>query len=154
MYEFYYDYVKAKYGENAKLCHMNTDSLIVHVKTDDTYKDISEDVERRFDTSNIELEKVLPKEKSKKVIGVMNDELRGKVMKEFVGLRAKPCSYLIDDGSEDKKAKGTIKCLIKRKLKFEDYKSSLEATQLETKINHLGKNKTDVFKFEKIIKKS
>ena len=154
MYEFYYDYVKPKYGENAKLCYMNTDSLIVHVKTDDTYKDISEDVERRFDTSNIELEKVLPKEKSKKVIGVMNDELRGKVMKEFVGLRAKSCSYLIDDGSEDKKAKGTIKCLIKRKLKFEDYKSSLEATQLETKINHLGKNKTDVFKFEKIIKKS
>ena len=154
MYEFYYDYVKAKYGENAKLCYMNTDSLIVHVKTDDTYKDISKDVERRFDTSNIELEKVLPKEKSKKVIVVMNDELRGKVMKEFVGLRAKSCSYLIDDGSEDKKAKGTIKYLIKRKLKFEDYKSSLEATQLETKINHLGKNKIDVFKFEKIIKKS
>ena len=154
MYEFYYDYVRPKYGENSKLCYMNTDSLIVHVKTNDTYKDISEDVERIFDTSNTELEKVLPKEKRRKVIGVMNDELRGKVMKEFVELRAKPCSYLIDDDSVDKKAKGTIKCLIKRNIKFEDYKSSLEATQLETKINHLGKHKIYVFKFEKIIKKS
>ena len=50
MYEFWYDYVKPKYGENAKLCYMDTDSFIVHVKADDTYKDIAEDVETRFDT--------------------------------------------------------------------------------------------------------
>ena len=50
MYEFGYDYVKPKYGENAKLCHMDTDSFIVYVKTDDIYKDIAEDVEKRFDT--------------------------------------------------------------------------------------------------------
>ena len=74
------------------ICYMNTDSFVVHVKTDDIYKDISEVIERRFDTSNNELEKVLPKEKSNKVIGVMNDELSRKVMKEFVGLRAKPYS--------------------------------------------------------------
>ena len=64
-------------------------------------------------------------------------------MTKFVGLRAKTYSYLIDDGSEDKKAKGTKKCVIKRKLKFEKYKSSLEATQLENKINYLEKNKID-----------
>ena len=56
MYEFWYDYVKPKYGENAKLCYMDTDSFIVHVKTDDIYKDIAEDVETRFDTSNYESE--------------------------------------------------------------------------------------------------
>ena len=74
------------------ICYMNTDSFVVHVKTDDIFKDISEVIERRFATSNNELEKVLPKEKSNKVIGVMNDELSRKVMKEFVGLRAKPYS--------------------------------------------------------------
>ena len=51
-YEFWYDYVKPEYGENAKLCYMDTDSFIVHVKTDDIYKDIVVDFETRFDTSN------------------------------------------------------------------------------------------------------
>ena len=60
----------------------------------------------------------------------MKDELGGKIMKEFVGLRAKIYSYLIDDGSDNKKVKGTEKCVIKRKHKFEDYKNCLEATQL------------------------
>ena len=63
-------------------------------------------VETRFDTSNYELDIPLPKEK-KKVIGLMKDELGGKVMKAFVGLRAKTYSYVIDDGSEDKKGKDT-----------------------------------------------
>ena len=56
MYEFWYNYVKPKNGENVKLCYMNTDSFIVYIKTDDNYKDIAEDVETRFDTSNYELE--------------------------------------------------------------------------------------------------
>ena len=56
MYEFWYNYVKLKNGENVKLCYMNTDSFIVYIKTDDNYKDIAEDVETRFDTSNYELE--------------------------------------------------------------------------------------------------
>ena len=51
-YEFWYGYVKPEYGQNAKLCYMDTDSFIVHVKTDDIYKDIVVDVETRFDTSN------------------------------------------------------------------------------------------------------
>ena len=139
MYKFWYDYVKRKSGERQvkMLCYMNTDSFIADAKTDDIYKDISEVIERRFDTSNNELEKALPKEKSNNVIGVMNDELSGKVIKEFFGLRAKPYSYLIDHESKDKKAKGTKKCVIKRKHKFEDYKNSLEITQLKTTINHL-----------------
>ena len=69
----------------------------------------------------------------------MKNELDGKIMTKFVGLRTKSYCYFIDDGSKDKKAKGTKMCVIKRKLKFENYKNCLEATQLENKINHLKK---------------
>ena len=112
MYQFRYDYIKPKYGKKTKFCYMDTDSFIVYIKTDDIYKHIAEDVETRFDTSNYELEcnsieRLLQKDKNKKVIGLMKDELGGKIMTKFVGLRPKTYSYLIDDGSEDKKAKGT-----------------------------------------------
>ena len=76
----------------------------------------------------------------KKVIGLMKDELGGKIMIKFVGLRAKTHIYLIDDGSENKKAKGTKKCVIKRKIKCENYKNCLKASQLENKVNHVKKN--------------
>ena len=74
-----------------------------------------------------------------KVIGLMKDELGGKIMIKVVGLRGKTYNYLLDDGSENKKAKGTKKYVIKRKLKFEYYKNCLEATQIENKINYLEK---------------
>ena len=111
MYEFWHDYVKPKYNEKAKLCYMDKYSFIVYIKTDDIYKGITKDVETRFGTSNCEL------------VGLLKDELGGKTMIKFVGLRAKTYSYLIDDGSEDKKAKGTKKFDIERKLKFEIIKS-------------------------------
>ena len=107
MYELWYDYVKPKYGEKTKWCCMNTGSFNVSIKTGYIYKDIAEDVETRFDTSNYELDRTLPKGKNKKMIGLMKDELGGKTMTKFVGLKAKTYSYLIDDGSDDKKAKGT-----------------------------------------------
>ena len=91
----------------------------------------------------------LPKRKNKKVIGVIEKELGGKIMNWFVGLRAKTYSYLIDDGSEGKKLKGTKKCVIKRELKFEEYKNCLEATEFENKINHLKKDELDVHSFKK-----
>ena len=69
----------------------------------------------------------------------MKDELGEKIMTKFVGLVAKTYSYLIDDGDEDKKAKGTKKCVIKRKVKFEKYKNYLEATQLDNKMKCLEK---------------
>ena len=89
MYEFWYDYVKPKYGTKAKLCYMDTDSFIVSIETDNIYKDITEDVETRFHTSVDELDRPLPKGKNKKVIGLMKDELGGKIMTKFVGLKAK-----------------------------------------------------------------
>ena len=101
--------------------------VIACIKADDIYKDIAEDIETRFDTSNYELDRPLLKEKNKTLIGLMKDELGGKIVRKFVGLRAKTYSYYIDDGSEDKKAKGTKKCLIKRKFKFENNKNCLQA---------------------------
>ena len=86
---------------------MDTDSFIVYIKTGNIYKDIAEDVETRFDTSNYDLDRPLPKEKKKKLFGLMKDELGRKIMTKFEGLRAKPYNYLIDAGSEDKKAKVT-----------------------------------------------
>ena len=68
MYKFWYDYVKPKYGENAKLCYMDTGTFIVHVKTDVIYKDLAEEVETRFGTSYYELDRPLPKGKNKRVI--------------------------------------------------------------------------------------
>ena len=104
MYEFWYDYIKPKYQNNAKLCYMDTDSFIINIKTEDFYKDITYDVENRFGTSNYEVNRPLPKGKSKKVIGLMKDELGEKIMTEFVPLRPKTYSYLMDDGNSDKKA--------------------------------------------------
>ena len=73
---------------------MDTDSFIVHVKAEDIYKDIAEDVEKRFDTSNFEINRPLPLGKNKKVIGLMKGELGRQIMKEFFGLRATTYSYL------------------------------------------------------------
>ena len=96
-------------------------------------KDVSEDVETRFDTLNFELDRPLPKGKNKKVIGLMKDELGGKIMTKFAGLRAKTCCYIIDDQPEDKKAKSKKKCFKNRQCKFEFYKNCLESTELKNK---------------------
>ena len=82
----------------------------------------------------------------------MKDELGRKIMAELVGLRAKTYSNLIDGSSEDKKAKGIKKCVIKRKLKFENYKNCIEATQLENKMNYLEKHKIDIDSIKEFIK--
>ena len=138
--------------KKAKLCYIYTHSFTVYIETDDIYKDIAEDVKTRFDTSNYELDSLHGK--NKKAIELMRDELGRKIMAKFVWLRAKTYSYLIGDGSEDKKTKGTKKCVIKRKLKFENHKNSLEVTQLDNEIKYLGKNKINVDNLKKIMKNS
>ena len=116
MYEFWYDYMKKKYGDMVKLCYVDTDSLIMNIKTKDFYKDIRRDVEEKFDTSNYNVDRPLPKGKDKKVIGLMKDKLGGGITTEFVALRPKTYSYM---------TKGTKTCVIKKMLKFEDYKNCL-----------------------------
>ena len=125
--------MKPKYGDNVKLCYTDTDSFIMHIKTEDFYKDIANDVEKRFDSSNYECDRPLPTRKNKKVIGLMKDELGGKVMTGFHALQPKTYSYLMDDSWSDKKAKGTMECVIKRRLKFNDYKDCLLNNKIVSK---------------------
>ena len=136
MCEFPYDYMKPKF-KDFQLCYMDTDSLVYHIKTEDFYADIANNVEERFDTSGYIPDGYyvpgiaawshhpLPIGKNKKVIGLMKDELGGTIMTEFVSLRPKLYSYKKIDGSEDKKCKGIKKCVVKKTLTFEDYKNCL-----------------------------
>ena len=107
MYEFWYDYIKPMYGDKAKLCYTDTDSLVIHIKTDDFYKDISNDVKRLIDTSNYDKRdnRTLPIAKNKNVVGPFKDELGGKIMTEFCALRAKTYAFKLDDDTEHKKLK-------------------------------------------------
>ena len=100
--------MKPKYGNKVILFYMDTDSFIMNIKTNDFYKDIASDVENRFDTSNYEVNRPLPTGKNKKVIGLMKDELSGKIITEFVTLRPKTYSFLTDDG----KLNDYKKCLL------------------------------------------
>ena len=128
MYDFHYDYMLPKYGDRIKLCYINTDSYVYDTRTEDFYKDIAVDIEVRFDTSGYTKDrppsKMLPIGKNKKVIGLMKDELGGGIMKEFTALRSKTYAYL-DGESESKQCKGIKKCVIKREIRFEDYKRCL-----------------------------
>ena len=127
MYDFHYNYIKPKYGENAKLLFTDTDSLAYEIETEDFYRDISSDVKEKFDTSNY------PKDHpsgiltgvNKKVIGMFKDEASGKQIAEFVGLRAKLYSYRVEDSYEEKKCKGVKKAVIKKTITFNDYKDCL-----------------------------
>ena len=125
MYEFWYDYLEPKYDNNIELRYMDTESFIFHVETEDFYKDISNDVDNRFDTSaySKDLNRSLPIGKNKKLLGMMKNELCGKVMTHFYALRAKTYSYLDYDGKNEKKAKETKKCVIKKRTKFVDYRT-------------------------------
>ena len=115
MFEFQYDYMIPKYGlEKLKLCYMDTDSLVYEIKTEDFYADIADNVPARFNTSGYCPNRPLPVGLNKKDIGLMKDELGGKIMTEFMALRPKLYSYKILDGSEDKKCKGIKKCVVKK----------------------------------------
>lgn len=125
MYSFHYDFIKKTYGnENAKLLYTDTDSLVYSIKTEDIYADIKKNLDR-FDTSNYDLNNPygIPLV-NKAVLGVFKDENAGKIMLEFVGLRAKLYNFVVGHNSVIKKAKGVKKCVTKR-LKHEAYKNCL-----------------------------
>ena len=126
MYEFWYDYLKPKYRGRVKLCYADTGSFIIYIKTEDFFEDIF-NVEKWFDTSNYDKndKRPLPIGKNKKVPGLFKDELGGKIIREVVAIWPKTYAYLIDDGSEHKKAKGTKKCVIKWKLMFQNFEDCL-----------------------------
>ena len=111
MYEFWYVYIKPKYGDKARALYMDTDSFVINIKTKDFYNDIANDVEKWFDTSKYDKndKRTLPIGINGKVIGKFKDELEGKIMIEFCALRAKAYAYKLSDDTECKKAKGTKK---------------------------------------------
>ena len=128
MYDFHYNYIKPKYGDKAKLLISDTDSLMYEIETEDFYKDISGDVKDRFDTNDYPENHPsgIPTGKNKKVLGMMKDEAAGKIIKEFVGLRAKLYSYKMYEGVEEiKKCKGIKKQVVKSSISHEDYKTCL-----------------------------
>ena len=135
MYEYWYDYLRPMYGDKIKLCYMDTDSFIIYVETEDFYKDISNDIDKWFGTSNFskDINRPLEKGKNEKVIGKFKDELGGLIMSEFCALRSKAYAFLIDGFNDidyekhdiNKKAKGTKKCVIKNKITFNDYVNAL-----------------------------
>ena len=146
MYEFWYDYLKPKYGDNIKLGYMDTVSFVIRIKTDDFYKDISNDINKWFDTSNYDknIDRPFQKGINKKVIYKFKDELGGKIMSKFCVLRAKTYSFLIDDftdedyvknGIVNKKPKSTKKCVVKHTITFNNYVQALfnDNTILRTK---------------------
>ena len=127
MYDFHYNYIKPKYGDKAKLLFTDTDSLMYEIETEDFYKDISEDVKDRFDTSDYPENHPsgIPTGINKKVLGMFKDEAAGKIIKEFVGLRAKLYSFKMDEGGESKKCKGVKKQVVESSISHEDYKTCL-----------------------------
>ena len=123
MYEFWYDYIKPKYGDKAKLCYMDTDNFVIDILTEDFNTGIANDVEGWFDTSNYDENKTgkrpLLISMNKKVIGLFKDELGGTIMTEFVGIRPNTYSYLINgyDCCYDKEK------IINKKAKKQTFKS-------------------------------
>ena len=128
MYEFHYDYMMPKYGSKVKLCYMDTSSFVYEIENEDFYRDIANDVEKRFDTGGYSKDdnKPLPIGKNKKEIGPMKDELDGKIMTEFATLRTKMYVHKKKDKEvEEKRCKGTKKCVVSKDLTFGNYKACL-----------------------------
>ena len=127
MYDFWYGYLKPMYKNNIKLCYMDTDSFIFHVKTDDFYKDISDTLDKWFDTSKNDkkLDRPIEYDVNTGVLGMFKDELKGCIMIEFVSLASKVYSHKQDNDKETKVVKGVKKCVKKKILNFNDYINAL-----------------------------
>ena len=148
MFDFHYNYIKTKYGDKAKLLFTDTDSLMYEIRTEDFYKDIKGDVKDRFDTSDYPSNHPsgIPTGCNKKVLGMFKDEAGGKIIDEFVGLRAKLYSYKTLKGEESKKCKGVKRLVVKNSITHEDYKNCLfTGTEQLRKMNVLRSHKHDIY---------
>ncbi|XP_072021514.1 uncharacterized protein [Amphiura filiformis] len=127
MYDFHYNYIKKKYGNKAKLCMTDTDSLLYQIETEDFYEDITPDVDRYFDTSNYPADHPsgIPTGKNKKVPGMFKDEAGGKQIVEYVGLRPKLYAFRMHEGNEEKRCKGIKKAVVEKSMNFDNFKQCL-----------------------------
>ncbi|XP_071055501.1 uncharacterized protein [Onthophagus taurus] len=121
MYNFFYGFLKPKYGEGIRLCYMDTDSFTVLINSNDVYTDVKLNL-NKFDTSNYSPDNQFDVQlQNKAVLGLMKDENCGEIMEEFVGLRSKVYANRVADGRVTKKSKGVKKAIVKRKITFENY---------------------------------
>ena len=128
MYDFHHNYITPKYVQKAKLLYTDTDSLIYKIETEDFFKDISSDVEQKFDTSDYPKNHpsgIRKKLLNKKVFGTFKDETSGEIIQEFVGLRSKLYSFRMFEQDEHKTCKGIKKNIVKETIIHEDFKQCL-----------------------------
>ena len=149
MFDFHYNFIQRKYlYKRAKLLFTDTDSLMYEIHTDDFYADISEDIKTKFDTSDYP-----PDHKSgiltgvnKKVIGMFKDEVAGKQISHFVGLRPKLYSFKVEDSNISKKCKGIKKNVVKKGIDFEDYVDCLFSGKKQMRsMNIIKSEKHDIY---------
>ena len=154
MFDFHYKYIKPKYNNKAKLLFTDTDSFLYEIQTEDFYKDISGDVRDRFDTSDYPEghPSGIPTGINKKVLGMFKDEAAGKIIKEFVGLRAKLYSYKMDEGKENKKCKGIKKGVVEKSISHNDYKRCLETGKEQLRRQNIIRSYEHVLYTEEINK--
>ena len=151
MFNFHYTYIKEKYGKKAELLFTDTDSLMYEIKTKDFYLDIYPDVRDKFDTSDypsIHPSGIITGA-NKKVIGMFKDEVAGKQITHFVGLRPKLYSFKIEEEREVRKCKGIKKNVVKKKLDFDDYVKCLFSGEKEMrKMKIIRSEKHDIYSKE------
>ena len=151
MFDFHYNYIKNKYGKKAELLFTDTDSLMYHIKTKDFYKDINDDIKDKFDTSDYPTnhKSGIQTGLNKKVIGMFKDEVSGKQITHFVGLRPKLYSFKVEGEYELKKCKGIKKNIVKKTLDFDDYVKCLFSGEKEMrKMNIIRSEKHDIYSKE------
>jgi len=124
MYDFWYNQVKARYDNSARLLYTDTDSLLFEVETDDVYADMKANA-AQYDFSDYPRDHPNHSIENKKVVGKFKDECCGQPIAEFVGLRPKMYSIL---GTESNitKAKGVQRTVVKKDLRHELYKQCLD----------------------------
>ena len=151
MSNFHYTYIREKYGNKAELLFTDTDSLMYQIKTKDFYKDISPDILTKFDTSDYPSnhKSGILTGANKKVIGMFKDEVAGKQITHFVGLRPKLYSFKIEEEMEVRKCKGIKKNIIKKKIDFDDYVKCLFSGKKEMRsMNIIRSEKHDIYSKE------
>ena len=151
MFDFHYRYIKEKYHNKAELLFTDTDSLMYYIKTKDFYKDISPDILTKFDTADYDPnhKSGIPTGINKKVIGMFKDEVAGKQITHFVGLRPKLYSFKIEEDTQVRKCKGIKKNVIKKKIDFDDYVKCLFTGEKEMRsMKIIRSEKHDIYSKE------